>query len=75
MAIDLNELNEAYTLSKCVKEIISKMTEYQLTENDDIAAICYGLTHICKSIVSNQEAAIEKLIKMNPTTHGGNNGN
>lgn len=62
MSINLNELNEAYTLSKSVKVIINKMLCDSLCEDD--ASALYGLIHICESVIENQTLAINKLLSI-----------
>lgn len=64
MSISIEELNEAYTLSKSVKSIIRKMMDELTPEQDDNASALYGLIHICESVIDNQDKAIHKLLKI-----------
>ncbi|ARF49630.1 hypothetical protein [Pantoea stewartii] len=64
MSINIDELNEAYTLSKSLNVIIKKMMDSLPPDQDDNSAAFYGLSHICESVTDNQGKAIQKLLKI-----------
>ncbi|WP_277973287.1 helix-turn-helix domain-containing protein [Pantoea agglomerans] len=62
MITNIEELNEAYTLTKSVKSILNNMLGAAGSDEDDSASIYYGLIDLCESAIQGQQKAIDKLL-------------
>jgi len=59
--INSPELNEAYTVIKSIKAILTKMSDELDAEESDNALALYGLITLSDHAIKNQEAAIRNL--------------
>lgn len=62
MITNIEELNQAYTLTKSVKSILINMLDSGNHDKDDTASIYYGLIDLCESAIENQQKTIDKLL-------------